>query len=108
MSEKPSKFSAILRNRSAEAESAVSVEVEAPAHQLTENVREKAASKTPGGRVASAAKSKNPDYVQVTAYIPAAVHKAAKINLLKLSEDKDFSELLAELLVVWNTRQEKS
>jgi hypothetical protein len=105
MSEKPSKFSAILKNRSADTDSTVSVPVES---QPSEKVIEKTAPKAPVGRVmgaAKSAKSKNPDYVQVTAYIPAAVRKAAKINLLKLSEDKDFSELLAELLIAWNSKR---
>lgn len=104
MSEKPSKFSAILKNRSSEAVSDVPVPL-ASAPRATEETQEQKASKMQAGRVLRSAKSKNPDYVQVTAYIPAAVHKASKINLLKLSEDKDFSELLAELLVAWNAKQ---
>ena len=105
MSEKPSKFAAILKNRAVETEEAVAEVSVASSITPQQEARRSKADSTRKGKQGTSAKSKNPDYVQVTAYIPAAVHKAAKINLLKLTEDKDFSELLADLLIAWNSKR---
>lgn len=48
------------------------------------------------------ARRSDPDYTQVTAYIPKTLHKQAKIRLLQ--EDKQFSELVEELLAEWLNR----
>lgn len=46
------------------------------------------------------AKSKNPDYTQVSAYLPSSLYKKTKMNLL--SNDMEFSELVEILLNKWN------
>ena len=48
------------------------------------------------------ARRSDPDYTQVTAYIPKELHKQAKMRLLQ--EDKQFSELVEELLAEWLNR----
>lgn len=57
------------------------------------------------GRPGGQGKRLNPAYVQVTAYIPAKLHMETKINLLRLPQKKEFSELVAELLVAWNKKK---
>lgn len=50
------------------------------------------------------AKRSDPDYEQVTAYIKRNTHTAAKIELLKSSqngEKQEFSELVQDLLEQW-------
>lgn len=46
-------------------------------------------------------KRSHPDYEQVTAYIRKDTHRAAKIALLSESEEREFSELIQELLEQW-------
>lgn len=48
----------------------------------------------------SLAKSKNPDYTQVSAYLPSSLYKKTKLKLL--SNDMEFSELLELILNNWN------
>ena len=45
-------------------------------------------------------KRTNPDYEQVTAYIPRSLHDKVKIALIE-SERKEFSQLVEELLARW-------
>jgi hypothetical protein len=49
------------------------------------------------------AKSKDPNYLQVSAYIPASLSKTTKINLL--DTDMNFSDLIGILLSEWNEKQ---
>ena len=46
----------------------------------------------------------NPDYAQVTAYIPKTLHEQTKIALIR-EGNREFSELVEELLVGWNRLQ---
>lgn len=48
-------------------------------------------------------KSSNPDYTQVTAYIPKELHNKVKIALLQEGQ-KEFSELIEEQLTRWIAR----
>ena len=53
-------------------------------------------------------KRSNPDYVQVTAYIPQALYTEVKIALLR-ERGGEFSDLVAELLSSWmQERKEKA
>jgi hypothetical protein len=45
-------------------------------------------------------KRSHPDYAQVTAYIPAALHNEVKIALIREGK-KEFSRLVEELLRAW-------
>jgi len=45
-------------------------------------------------------KRSHPDYAQVTAYIPAALHDEVKIALIREGK-KEFSRLVEELLRAW-------
>jgi hypothetical protein len=46
-------------------------------------------------------KRSNPDYVQVTAYIPSDLHHNIKLALLQDRKGQEFSELVEELLETW-------
>ena len=50
-----------------------------------------APSRTVGKRTA-------PDYVQVGLYLPKQLHRKAKLALLREGEERDFSELVRDLL----------
>jgi len=39
-----------------------------------------------------------PDYVQVGVYIPKALHNKAKVLLIQEGHDRDFSQLIGDLL----------
>jgi hypothetical protein len=39
-----------------------------------------------------------PDYVQVGVYIPKKLHNEAKVKLIQEGADRDFSQLIADLL----------
>jgi hypothetical protein len=39
-----------------------------------------------------------PGYVQVGVYIPKKLHNEAKVNLIQEGADRDFSQLIADLL----------
>jgi len=78
MNDKPSKFAGLLRER-----------------------QEEAAAEPKARR---GGKRLNPDYNQVTAYIPTALHDETKINLIR-NGNREFSELIAELLADWNQKQ---
>ncbi len=52
-----------------------------------------------------AGKRSNPEYAQVTAYIPRALHDEVKISLIR-DGGKEFSDLVAELLAEWMQRRE--
>jgi hypothetical protein len=84
-----SKFTAILEQKreGAEAEK----EAQQPASSPT------AGRKGPGR---PAGKRTNPDYGQVTAYIPKSLHEDVKIALIK-EGGKEFSTLIEELLSEW-------
>ena len=85
MSQKISKFAEILKSRSSVP----------PASTDTKEIFEKAPPSKKGGL----AKSKNPDYTQVSAYLPSSLYKKTKIK--SLSNDMEFSELLEILLTKW-------
>ena len=44
-------------------------------------------------------KSKNPDYMRTTVYLPKALHKRFKVAVM--DEDRDMSEIVAELIDEW-------
>jgi hypothetical protein len=48
-----------------------------------------------------AGKRSDPEYVQVTAYVPAELHHNIKVALLKERQGREFSVLVAELLASW-------
>ena len=50
-------------------------------------------------------KRSNPQYAQVTAYIPRALYDEVKILLIR-DGGKEFSELVAELLSEWLRKRE--
>ena len=83
MTNKPSKFAGLLRDRQEEAA---------------------AEPRARRGRPGRQGKRLNPDYSQVTAYIPTALHDETKINLIRHGK-REFSELVEELLAAWNQKQ---
>ena len=84
MKEKPSKFADMLRTR-----------------KDGEAWREPPAKR---GRPGGQGKRGNPDYAQVTAYIPKTLHDETKVNLIRQG-NKEFSQLVEELLSGWNLKQ---
>ncbi|MDR3459940.1 MAG: hypothetical protein P4N60_21130 [Verrucomicrobiae bacterium] len=58
------------------------------------------------GRPGGQGKRGNPDYSQVTAYIPKTLHDETKVNLIRQG-NREFSELVEELLTGWNLKQGK-
>lgn len=103
-----SKFAALLNTRRAEipkepeiSESNSVPEPEVKPQPITQ------AEKRPRGRPGGHGKSINPAYSQVTAYIPESLHLETKINLIKNGK-REFSDLVEELLVVWNRAQVKA
>lgn len=53
---------------------------------------------SPLTKVRPSGKRKAPDFVQVGIYLPKQLHRKAKVALLHEKEDRDFSELMADLL----------
>ena len=90
MKDKQSKFSGIMRQRQEIAQE--TGEVQTPATKPTRG--------RPGGR----GKRQNPNYAQVTAYIPKKLHDETKVNLIRQG-NREFSELVEELLAAWNWKQ---
>lgn len=107
MSEKAGKFSALLRAR--KEEPTPEAEPESPVSKA-QSLKAAATSgagatviKRPRGRPKANGKRLNPDYTQVTAYIPADLHTETKINLIR-SGKREFSILIEELLITWNKK----
>jgi hypothetical protein len=46
-------------------------------------------------------KRNNPDYDQTTAYVRKDTYKAVRIALIEEGEERDYSELVEELLAKW-------
>ena len=46
-----------------------------------------------------------PDYVQVGIYLPRHLHTQAKVLLLQEGEDRDFSQLMGDLLAAYLLKQ---
>lgn len=46
-------------------------------------------------------KRNNPDYDQTTAYVRKDIYKAVRIALIEEGEERDYSELVEELLAKW-------
>ena len=46
-----------------------------------------------------------PDYVQVGVYIPKQLHNQAKVLLIHEGQDRDFSQLIGDLLSVYVDQQ---
>ena len=87
-----SKFDAVLgQRRTALSEQVVSTEP-------TQTVETTKASNRGRGRPPG--KRTNPDYQQVTIYIPRALHDQSKIALIQEGR-KEFSELIGDLLASW-------
>ena len=87
---KESKFTDILRNRP-------------ESGRVPEAAQPPARRGRPGGK----GKRLNPDYAQVTAYIPRKLHEETKIRLIQQG-NREFSELIFDLLLDWNLIQSKS
>ena len=87
MKDKPSKFTGILRSRQQDSEPQTAAE-----------------SKPKRGRPGGQGKRLNPNYSQVTAYIPTTLHDETKINLIRNGK-REFSDLVEELLTAWNQKQ---
>lgn len=87
MNKKISKFSEILKHHSS------------PPSVFLDK-KESSESSLKHTKKASLAKSKNPDYTQVSAYLPSSLYKKTKIKLL--NNDMEFSELLELILNNWN------
>jgi hypothetical protein len=85
-----SKFTAILEQKREGAE--------AEKEALQQPVSSPTAGRKGPGRPAG--KRTNPDYAQVTAYIPKSLHEDVKIALIK-EGGKEFSTLVEELLSEW-------
>jgi hypothetical protein len=51
----------------------------------------------------SGAKSQNPDFVKLTAYVPKELHRAAKARLVE--HGREISDLIEELVADWLKRQ---
>lgn len=90
MKETPSKFAELLHNRQGDS---------APEAVAETNPKR--------GRPGGQGKRLNPDYCQVTAYIPVTLHHQTKINLI-LNGVQEFSDLVKELLTAWNQQQRRS
>jgi hypothetical protein len=58
------------------------------------------------GRPGGQGKRGNPDYAQVTAYILKTLHDETKVNLIRQG-NREFSQLVEELLTGWNLKQGK-
>jgi len=89
MSQKTSKFAGILKNRATVKSAPID----------TEETVEKISKSLPLSKKSGLAKSKNPDYTQVSAYLPSSLYKKTKIK--SLGNDMEFSELLEILLTKW-------
>jgi hypothetical protein len=87
MKESKSKFAGILRERQDNAPESSTPEAAAKVGR-------------PGGK----GKRLNPDFAQVTAYIPKTLHNETKVNLIRQG-NREFSELVEELLLTWNKSQ---
>ena len=57
------------------------------------------------GRPGGQGKRGNPDFAQVTAYIPKILHDETKVKLIRQG-NREFSQLVEELLTGWNEQQE--
>lgn len=53
----------------------------------------------PAAQARAVGKRTAPDYVQVGLYLPKQLHRKAKLALLQEGEERDFSELVRDLLV---------
>lgn len=91
-----SKFNAVLgQRRTAQSEQTPSTETPPP----TEKTIGRGRGRPPGKRT-------NPDYQQVTIYIPRALHDQVKISLIQEGR-KEFSELVETLLGCVDVRLSK-
>lgn len=108
MSQKQSKFAGILRSHQEEPKPDETPATEASSVEPRRATAQKAAAapaKRPRGRPGGQGKRINPNYAQVTAYIPAELHTQTKINLLRQPKKLEFSELVEDLLSTWNRKQ---
>jgi len=70
-----------------------------PAETSTDPAPERPAPGRPGRP--ENGKRSNPEYSQVSAWIKKDTHRRAKIKMLQHGDDRDFSDLLQELLESW-------
>jgi len=99
-----SKFAALLESRRTETpeEAKPTESISVDEQKSTEEPMQiSKPDKRPRGRPGGQGKRANPDYTQVTAYIPENLHLETKIKLL-LNGKREFSELIEELLEQWN------
>lgn len=83
-----SKFDTVLTQRKT-----ANPESDAEAVSTAETVGSRRRGRPPGKRT-------NPDYQQVTVYLPCALHDQVKIKLIQEGR-KEFSELVENLLINW-------
>ena len=87
-----SKFDTVLARRKTE-----NPEMGSEAPPILEKVPSRGRGRPPGKRT-------NPDYQQVTVYLPRALHDQVKIKLIQEGR-KEFSELVENLLINWVYRR---
>lgn len=74
----------------------------APVHARRPPTTKAAKPTKPNGQAGRpAGKRSDPEYTQVTAYIRTGTHKETKIALLNEGRDREFSELVQDLLQKW-------
>jgi hypothetical protein len=68
-------------------------------HASTPAAEEPVSTRRPQGKRAA------PGYVQVGVYIPKKLHNEAKVKLIQEDADRDFSQLIADLLTDYVTHR---
>ncbi len=92
-----SKFSGILNEAKKRKEKTPSPSSEKP--QKDENNAPSYISETPTKRPVG--RRSDPRYMQANAYIPKDLHREIKIALIKEGKERQFSELVEDLLSTW-------
>ena len=88
-----SKFDAVLGQRRTTPSEQILLAESTQTNETTQTVNKGRRGRPPGKRT-------NPDYQQVTVYIPRTLHDQVKIALIQEGR-KEFSELVGELLAKW-------
>ena len=87
-----SKFDAVLGQRRTEPSEQTPLTESTQTHDTNQTIKR--------GKGRPTGKRTNPDYQQVTVYIPRTLHDQVKITLIQEGR-KEFSELVGELLAKW-------
>lgn len=99
-----SKFAAVLAAKNGAQNEETGKEPSAPQKPVKNDsaAKERTAVATEPRRVGRPnAKRSDPDYVQTTAYIKKTTHRDVKIAQLASGDERDFSELVEDLLSNW-------